>query len=191
MKRNLSPLLACVATSLFCGSASADPAVATPSGTPGTGAVKASATAGPCASPGFRQFDFWAGHWDVADGAGQAVGRNDITIEEKGCVLVERWTSVAGNTGLSVNFYDPLAGEWTQQWIGLGVLLRMTGRLRDGSMVLEGPSQNLRTGKVTRLRGTWTALPDGRVRQHFEESSDNGRTWQEWFDGYYRRIAAP
>jgi hypothetical protein len=31
------------------------------------------------------------------------------------------------------------------------------------------------------------ALPDGRVRQHFQESADDGKTWQEWFDGYYRR----
>ena len=145
--------------------------------------------ADPCAAAGFRQFDFWAGDWDVADAAGKAAGHNTITIEQRGCVLVEHWTSAAGNTGLSIDYYDPLKSTWTQQWVGLGLLLTMTGGLRDGAMVLEGPLQYLATGKLTRLRGTWTALPDGRVRQHFEESFDEGRTWTEWFDGYYRRVA--
>jgi hypothetical protein len=30
-------------------------------------------------------------------------------------------------------------------------------------------------------------LPDGRVRQLFEESEDEGKTWALWFDGYYTR----
>jgi hypothetical protein len=33
----------------------------------------------------------------------------------------------------------------------------------------------------------WTPLPDGRVRQHFKESSDGGKTWTDWFDGYYSK----
>jgi hypothetical protein len=187
MTRKTRTRLGLIAASLICSGGSGT-SIAADSASPG---MSPGATpAGPCSPAEFRQFDFWAGQWEVADGAGKLVGHNTITIEEQGCVLVERWTSVAGNTGLSVNFYDPLAKTWTQQWIGLGSLLRMSGQLRDGAMVLEGPIQYLGTGKVTRLRGTWTTLPDGRVRQHFEESSDEGRTWQEWFDGYYRRKSA-
>jgi hypothetical protein len=106
-------------------------------------------------------------------------------------VLVEHWTSAAGNSGLSINYYDPLARTWTQHWIGLGLILTMTGGMQNGSMLLDGPLQYVTTGKLTRLRGTWTALPDGRVRQHFEESFDGGNTWQEWFDGYYSRMPSP
>jgi len=184
-----NPILAFAATAVI-GAALADQ-TSSP-GAPATaagGAAPAAATA-PCATGPFRQFDFWTGSWEVSDGDGKLAGHNDITVEERGCVLVERWKSAAGNTGLSVNFYDPLSNTWTQQWIGLGSLLRMTGGIRDGSMILEGPLQDLRTGRVTRLRGTWTSLPDGRVRQHFQESSDDGKTWQEWFDGYYRRSDA-
>jgi hypothetical protein len=147
------------------------------------------AASDPCAASEFRQFDFWAGRWDVKDGTGKYAGRNDITIEERGCVLVERWKSASGGTGLSINYYDPKARQWTQQWVGLGILLTMKGGMRDGSMVLQGPLQYLADQRMTILRGTWTALPDGRLRQHFEESSDDGRTWTEWFDGYYTRIA--
>jgi hypothetical protein len=187
------PILASVAAILIVSATLAEQtsspagAATDPGAANGAGAPAAASPPGPCAAGPFRQFDFWAGAWDVDDRDGKLAGHNDVTIEERGCVLVERWKSVAGNTGLSVNFYDPRAKSWTQQWIGLGVLLRMTGGMRDGAMVLEGPLQNLRTGRLTRLRGTWSSLPDGRVRQHFEESSDDGKTWEEWFDGYYRR----
>ena len=161
-------------------------------GTPATSATPAQpARASPCAAQDFRQFDFWAGEWQVDDATGKPAGHNSITIEQGGCVLVERWASAAGGTGLSINYYDPRAKRWTQHWVGLGLLLTMHGALRDGAMVLEGPLQYLATGRVTRLRGRWSSLPDGRVRQHFEESADDGRTWTDWFDGYYRRSAAP
>jgi hypothetical protein len=141
----------------------------------------------PCAAPEFRQFDFWAGSWDVKDREGKTAGHNDITIEERGCVLVERWRSASGGTGLSINYYDPRTAQWTQQWVGLGILLTMTGGMRDGSMVMQGPLQYIVDRRMTVLRGTWSALPDGRVRQRFEESNDDGKTWTEWFDGYYTR----
>jgi hypothetical protein len=150
-------------------------------------ASTAVASPDPCAAPEFRQFDFWAGRWVVKDAQGKEAGLNEITIEERGCVLIERWRSASGGTGLSINYYDPRAERWTQQWVGLGILLTMTGGMRDGAMVLQGPLQYLTDKRLTLLRGTWTPLPDGRVRQHFEESSDDGRTWTEWFDGYYTR----
>jgi hypothetical protein len=145
------------------------------------------AAAEPCAAPEFRQFDFWAGTWDVQDADGKFAGRNSITLEERGCVLVERWKSASGGTGLSINYYDPRAKAWTQNWVGLGLILTMTGGFRDGSMAMQGPLQYLADRRVTLLRGTWTQLKDGRVRQHFEESADDGKTWTEWFDGYYSR----
>jgi hypothetical protein len=141
----------------------------------------------PCPDGPFRQFDFWAGEWDVKDAEGKVAGVNRITSEENGCVLVERWSSAAGGHGQSYNYYDPAAGKWKQLWVGLGILLHMEGEFQDGSMRLEGPLQYLAQKRVTTLRGTWTALPDGRVRQLFEESEDQGKTWTTWFDGYYTK----
>ena len=144
--------------------------------------------AGPCDAGAFRQFDFWSGNWVVRHVSGKEVGRNSIQPEQRGCALIERWTSADGNTGLSLNFYDPAAGSWRQQWISPGIVLDMRGGLVDGAMVLEGPLQYVKEGRTTLLRGTWSRLPDGRVRQHFVESSDQGQTWTDWFDGYYTRI---
>jgi hypothetical protein len=52
-------------------------------------------------------------------------------------------------------------------------------------MVLIGHALYIQSGDRRPFRGTWTPLPDGIVRQHFEESSDGGETWATWFDGYY------
>jgi len=143
--------------------------------------------ASPCESGAYREFDFWAGNWIVKVASGEEAGRNSIEIEQRGCALVERWTSADGSTGMSVNFYDPVARVWTQQWVSPGAVLTMTGGLVDGAMVLEGPLHYRKDGRATLLRGTWTRLPDGRVRQYFQESSDQGKTWTDWFDGYYSR----
>jgi hypothetical protein len=150
-------------------------------------ATDAANPAGPCDADPFRQFDFWAGHWVVKNVSGREVGRNSIQLEQRGCALIERWMSAEGNTGVSLNFYDPGARTWRQHWISPGTVLAMQGGLVDGAMVLEGPLQYVKEGRTTLLRGTWTPLPDGRVRQHFVESADQGKTWTDWFDGYYSR----
>jgi hypothetical protein len=141
----------------------------------------------PCAAAPFRQFDFWVGTWDVTYRDGKPAGVNRISREELDCVVIERWASASGGTGMSMNYYDPRAERWTQHWVGLGLILTMTGGLRGTEMVLEGTLQYVHERRVTTLRGTWTPLPDGRVRQRFVESTDGGQTWSEWFDGYYRR----
>lgn len=151
-------------------------------------ATSAESPTGPCSAERFREFDFWVGTWDVVDGSGQRAGANEISLESNGCALIERWRSVQGGMGLSMNHYDPMAHQWKQHWVGLGLVLEMAGGMKGGSMVLEGPLQYITTGRVTQLRGIWTALPDGRVRQHFLESKDSGKTWTDWFDGYYMRV---
>src|SRR5688572_3800053 len=75
----------------------------------------------PCASNEFRQFDFWVGEWNVVDQDGRTAGRNSITLEQNGCVLIERWTSAKGGTGMSMNHFDPLSQQWKQHWVGLGL----------------------------------------------------------------------
>jgi hypothetical protein len=145
------------------------------------------AAAGPCGPGKFREFDFWAGEWDVHDAGGRLAGRNTVTLEEHGCVIVEHWRAVSGSTGQSFNYYDPAAQRWKQRWIGLGLVLEMDGGMQGDAMVLEGPLQYLAQERATLLRGTWTKLSDGRLRQQFVESDDGGKTWKPWFDGFYTR----
>jgi len=143
----------------------------------------------PCDMQMFRAFDFWVGQWEVRDRGGKVVGTNSVTREQNGCVIIERWQAAAGGTGISMNYYDPQAARWRQNWVSPGVVLQMSGEFTNGAMVLQGPLQNLAQQRVTLLRGEWTQLPDGRLRQLFTQSADDGKTWNEWFDGYYTRVA--
>jgi len=102
-------------------------------------------------------------------------------------MLLESWNGAGGSVGWSINFIDPASGRWKQVWVdGSGGLIAIEGGLADGAMRLVG-RHTYADGRVLPFRGTWTPLPDGRVRQHFEESADDGESWPTWFDGYYSR----
>ncbi len=143
----------------------------------------------PCADDSrFGQFDFWLGEWEVHVASGKQAGTNRITRGPGGCVLVERWKSGSGGTGISLNYYDPETDQWVQNWVGSGgSLIDIRGGLKDGSMVLEGTIRNVGKKGVNPFRGTWTPLDDGRVRQFFEESKDQGKSWTPWFEGFYSK----
>ena len=134
----------------------------------------------PCGAPEHRQFDFWIGEWDVRNAAGRVVGTNTITALHKGCALMENWTGAGGATGSSLNIYDASRKQWHQTWVdSSGSLLELDGNFADGAMVLRSASGDNRI--------TWRVLPDGRVRQLWETSPDNGATWKTSFDGYYEK----
>jgi hypothetical protein len=136
-----------------------------------------------CTTATHRQFDFWLGTWNVME-KGKLAGQNRITSVDGGCVLLESWTGVSGFSGHSLNIYDASRGKWHQTWVdNSGSLLVLEGTFRDGKMVLEGEHE----GTTRRERITWTPLPGGEVRQHWESSKDSGATWTTAFDGRYTR----
>lgn len=148
--------------------------------------------ASPCETDArFREFDFWVGEWDVRDGQGKLQGENSITRQEKGCVLVERWQGVQGSTGMSINYLDRTTDEWVQIWHAAGgYQIDIRGGLTDDGMLLRGTIHYIGSGQTAPFRGLWTPLADGRVRQFFEQSNDDGATWVPWFEGFYSRQSA-
>lgn len=144
----------------------------------------------PCLeAPDLAHFDFWLGEWDVHMEDGRKAGVNSITKEQGGCLLIERWKSVRGGTGISLNYFDGATAQWVQNWVGAdGSLIDIRGGLeQDGSLLLVGTLRYATQSDSSTFRGRWTPLEDGRVRQHFEESKDGGETWSSWFTGYYSR----
>jgi hypothetical protein len=185
--------LAAAADAGFSNAASieADPYFAPIAGEPGFAAAmdKVRRNGAPCEyDPRFSAFDFWVGRWSVRDSAGNPQGENRIEKGERGCVLVERWSGATGGTGISMNYFDPAAGQWVQVWVSPTLQIDIRGGLEDGAMRLRGNVLYLHNGQRFPFRGTWTPQPDGVVRQHFEQSTDEGETWATWFDGYYHRI---
>jgi tetratricopeptide (TPR) repeat protein len=146
----------------------------------------------PCAGPEYRQFDFWLGEWDVFAPNGQKIGRNSITSTNDGCVVYEDWRDARGGTGNSFNFYEPTTKRWHQFWVASsgnaaplsaapdGTPMPMSGGLVDGAMRLQSPA-----GRKPLNRWTWSRVEGGKVRQHAEQSNDDGATWQTVFDGLY------
>ena len=149
-------------------------------------AAHTSAAPAACASEAHRQFDFWLGEWEVYSPAGKLAGTNSIQREYDGCVVHERYTTAGGYRGESLNIYDPTRGTWHQTWVdNSGTLLLLDGGFRDGAMVLEGETRDA-DAKVSKHRITWTPLPDGGLRQHWQTDAGDGK-WVDTFDGRYKR----
>jgi hypothetical protein len=140
---------------------------------------------GPCTAEVYRAFDFWLGQWDVHIADGREAGRNAITATEDGCLIHEHWISVSGGEGHSMNFYDPVAAAWRQVWVSADGVIDISGGLESGAMVLTGTIVYRESSLSLPFRGRWEALPDGRVRQFFEEQREN--TWEPWFEGFYTK----
>ena len=158
---------------------------------PAAAAPEASA----CAAAESRQFDFWIGEWEVT-AAGKPAGRSRIQPILGGCAILENWRGASGREGKSLNTWNASAQRWEQYWVDMdGTPLHLTGGFADGKMILSGkqPLADPKTGHHRIDRITWTPNADGSVRQLWESSDDDGRTWNASFDGLYRKaeIASP
>jgi len=138
----------------------------------------------PCATPEYRQFDFWLGEWEVRTPDGKRAGANTIRRTLGGCVLQENWRGAGGHNGTSYNIYDASRRRWHQTWVDDdGLLLQLDGTFSDGRMTLAGETVDS-TGKQVKQRISWERLEGGKVRQRWESSPD-GEAWKVEFEGIY------
>ena len=142
-----------------------------------------------CTAAEYRQFDFWIGEWEVVQGSGKPAGTNRITSIHGGCALHEDWRGAGGFTGSSLNIYDRERKRWHQTWVdSSGGRLRLEGAFADGSMTMAGTTVEAGPPeKRTLQRIRWTPQPDGRVRQLWEASENDGKDWKVVFDGWYSK----
>ncbi len=145
-------------------------------------------TATPCmAQPEYAQFDFWVGDWDVRNQQGQIVGYSSIQKVVDGCAILENWTSAGGSTGKSLNYYNAALGKWQQKWIGnTGGAIEFEGEYKDNALQYHSVIVG-KDGKKTLGRMTFFKLEGDKVRQLWEQSNDDGKTWTTAFDGIYSR----
>jgi hypothetical protein len=151
--------------------------------------AQAQRNARPCAaSPEHRQFDFWIGEWDVQNPQGQPAGTSSIQLILGDCTIFENWTSAGGAyTGKSFNLYNSSLKKWQQFWVDdKGGVLEFTGEYKGNELRYTGESLDQK-GDKTMHRLTFFNLSKDRVRQLWEQSTDNGKTWTIAFDGLYVR----
>ncbi len=145
-----------------------------------------------CDGPEYRAFDFWLGVWDVATPKGATAGVNEITAEENGCLIVERWRGAGGSTGQSYNYIDPSTNEWRQIWVSNAFTIDYAGGLDEaGAMVLEGKIAYRANGQTAPFRGKWVLRDDGAVEQSFHQFNPETEEWTPWFTGIYTKRTAP
>jgi tetratricopeptide (TPR) repeat protein len=138
--------------------------------------------------PEARQFDFWIGEWDAVAATGQSAGKSRIERMLGDCVIFENWTSAPPNlyAGKSFNLYNSLTKKWMQTWVDDkgGVIEFINGEYKDNVMTFITLPDAQK--QITRL--TFHNLNPNLVRQHFEVTSDDGKTWTTTTDLYYHRV---
>ncbi len=143
----------------------------------------------PCGfDPEFRQFDFWIGEWEVFMG-GSLVGKSQIELILKDCVIVENWESASyGYTGKSYNVYNPGIKKWQQFWVdSAGGPTLYIGEFVNGEMHFDAEKYDPDGTKMT-TKMIFYNLGSDKVRQHIQQTNDGGKTWTNYFDGEYRRV---
>ena len=69
---------------------------------------------------------------------------------------MENWTNAKGGQGSSMNYYDPVEGQWRQLWVAGGYSIDYTGGLdENGAMVLSGKINYYKPGKSFRIRASF------------------------------------
>jgi hypothetical protein len=139
--------------------------------------------------PGFDQFDFWVGEWDVyvPGKPDKPVGHNSIEKRSNGCLIMESWTNTAGVDGYSLRHFNPATETWQMFWVSDGYTVKTEGgQVEPGIMRLEGEIHYFGNDLVTGYRVRFTANEDGTVRQFAEQFNPETERWDTWFDGLYK-----
>lgn len=141
-----------------------------------------------CTDENYQAFDFWLGHWQVTSDTDDIIRFNNISKINNGCTILEEYSSPSGYVGKSLNIYDQQTKQWHQTWTdSSGLLLQLQGGIENNAMVMIGKTfaanQQTTINKIS-----WTPNEDGSVRQHWQVSQDQGKTWQTSFDGLYKKV---
>lgn len=141
-------------------------------------------------NPEYRQFDFWIGEWEVKNPQDQVAGNSKIELILGDCVILENWTSSnPAYSGKSFNYYNLITGTWQQKWIdNQGIPIEFEGTYDAEAKTMNYKGSGVGQGGVKLdYKLTFFHLTDDHVRQLWEQSSDEGKTWTTIFDGHYRR----
>ena len=89
-------------------------------------------------------------------------------------------------SGKNFNLYNPTTQRWMQTWVDDkgGVIEFLNGEYKDKKMAFVTRPDT--SNQITRL--TFYNMGPDLVRQHFEITKDDGKTWSTTIDLSYHRI---
>jgi tetratricopeptide (TPR) repeat protein len=149
------------------------------------------------AAPEYRQFDFWLGEWDVRPYNTPNALPNALSVIERingDCTILENYYTKAGYVGKSFNSYDAAQSRWRQFWNdNTGAVLEFVGEYDATEKAIKYRSETVnrrgqkQLGKMTFYNLGKDKTGNDTVRQFWEISTDDGKTWSAAFDGLYTR----
>ncbi len=135
-------------------------------------------------------FDFWVGTFDATpwnQPTTPSRGQLHNTREYEGCVIVERWTGVAGSAGMSMSFYDINRQVWRMVWNDdANQSNDFEGSYSDGAMRFKGWVLDSNGKRLLASNVLQDVSPDI-IRHIYSTSEDNGKTWVVKSDGRFVR----
>ncbi|MGI9608678.1 MAG: DUF1579 family protein [Acidimicrobiia bacterium] len=150
----------------------------------------------PCADPGFLEFDFWLGEWELSwpaeqtggESGDRSGGSNVIDRLFGTCVVRESFATADDSyRGRSLSVYDLESGTWRQTWVdSSGGYLLFAG-------AWDGQTMELRTDEVIRedvptiSRMVFRDIEADSLAWDWQSSIDGGQSWSDVWTISYRR----
>jgi hypothetical protein len=144
--------------------------------------------------PEHRQFDFWLGEWKMFDYSsgtkGKLIGVNTITLLCNDYVIHEHAEMLDGLVGYAHLIYNKQDNQWHQMWVDNGGNVAwFAGGLKDGRMILSGKHPGSKLGVTAVDSVSWSVISPNEVRQLWQISEDDGRTFFTAADNLYVRLS--
>lgn len=139
----------------------------------------------------YRDLDFLVGDWQFFMMDGTQIAEQTYTQREQGCLILEDWKTLDGETGTGMNFVDPATGKWRQVWMSPRFHIDYSGELNaKGELVLEGRIYPNNGQPSSAVKGIYTKNPDGSVTKEFLMLDEKTKAWNRFFMGVARKLEA-
>lgn len=139
-------------------------------------------------------FDFWLGRWDLSWQNSEGVtdqGTNTIERVLGGHVIKENFEATSGKmkgyVGKSFSVYDPKTETWHQTWVdNQGAYLDFIGKFEGNKRIFIRKTQNPEGNSIWQRMVFYDIQKDS-FNWRWEQSTDNGKTWDLQWKIAYRR----
>ena len=136
----------------------------------------------------YRDLDFLIGDWEFYTLNGKKIANQTYHKKEKGCLILEEWQTLSGQTGTGMNFFDPGTKKWRQVWMSPSFHIDYSGNLNaSGDLVLEGRIYPNDGQPSAAVKGIYSRNEDGSVTKDFLKFDEKTKTWQRFFIGVAKR----
>lgn len=136
----------------------------------------------------YRDLDFLVGEWEFFTLKGKKIANQTYHKKEKGCLILEEWNTISGETGTGMNFFDPESKKWRQVWMSPRFHIDYSGGVDEsGNLILEGRIYPNDGKTSSAVKGIYTRNPDGSITKEFLKFDKYAKSWKRFFIGMAKK----